>query len=277
VGSRQSNEWTFGHERATKSINLYTNQTWRNFWVSQATLTRNFLRYDSRLTRGGPLMTLPPGWNLNVQLRNRNGSNTTWSFDLTRAINDDHGFNNRLIGKFGFRPGPRWQLSVNPTIQRQVETQQYIATLPGGSSITYGNRYVFGNVDRSTYSAQFRLGYTFKPDLNLDLYAEPFAASGHYTNIGELAIPGTRLRRTYTEAEATALGDRDFHLRSLRSNVVLRWEYRPGSFLYVVWQQDRSGSELGGRRIDAADLFHALTAPGIHSFVVKTSFWVPVG
>jgi len=107
-------------------------------------------------------MTLPPGWNLNVQLRNRTGSNTTWNFDLTAAKNDDGGFNNRLIGRFGFRPAPRWQLSVNPTIQRQVEAQQYIATLPGGTPATFGTRYVFGNVDRSTYSAQFRLGYTFK-------------------------------------------------------------------------------------------------------------------
>ena len=277
IGSRQQNEWTFGHERATKSVNIYTNQTWQNFWVTQATLTRNFLRYDSRLTRGGPLMTLPPGWNLNVQLRNRTGSKTTWSFDLTTARNDDQGFNHRLIGRFGFRPGPRWQFSVNPTIQRQVEAQQYIATLPGGSPVTFGSRYVFGHVDRSTYSAQFRLGYTFKPDLNLDLYAEPFAASGRYSNIGELLIPGTRLRRGYAAADITALGDRDFHLQSLRSNVVLRWEYRPGSFLHIVWQQDRSGSEPGGRRIDAGDVFHSLSAPGIHSFVVKTSFWVPVG
>ena len=277
AGSRQNNEWTFGRERATKSVNIYTNQTWRNFWTSQATLTRNFLRYDSHLTRGGPLMALPPGWNLNVQLRNRSGSNTTWSFDFTTAANDDGGLNNRLIGRVGFRPGPRWQLSVNPTVQRQVEAQQYLATLPGGSPATFGSRYVFGAVDRSTYSAQFRLGYTFKPDLNLDLYAEPFAASGRYSNIGELLIPGTRLRRGYTAAETTALGDRDFHLQSLRSNVVLRWEYRPGSFLYVVWQQDRSGSEPGGRRIDAGDLLDSLTAPGIHSFVVKTSFWVPVG
>src|SRR6185436_6986759 len=68
VGARQNNEWTFGSERTVKSAVVYSNQTWRNFWTTQATLTRTFLRYDSRLTRGGPLMTLPPGWNLNVQL-----------------------------------------------------------------------------------------------------------------------------------------------------------------------------------------------------------------
>ena len=276
IGGRQSNEWTYGQERQTKSAMLYTSQTWLNFWTSQATYTRNFTRYGN-LTRGGPLMTLPPGWNLNLQLRNRGGSQTTWNVSATAAGNDDGGFNHLLTGTIGVRPGPRWQVSVAPTVQRQVEAQQYISTLPGGSPVTFGSRYVFGNVDRSTYSAQFRLGYTFKPDLNLDMYAEPFAASGRYSNIGELLIPGTRLRRAYSPAEVAQLGSRDFHLQSLRSNVVLRWEYRPGSFFYVVWQQDRSGSEPGGRRIDAGDLFHSFAAPGVHSFVVKTSFWIPVG
>ena len=278
VRLRQNNEWTFGGDRTAKSAVIETNQTWRNFWTSQATYTRNFNRFDPRLTRGGPMMAQPPGWNLNMQLRNRNGSQRTWSLDLTTTGNEDRGFNRRLIARLGFRFGPRLELSVNPTVQRQVEAQQYIATLPGGTPATFGSRYVFGRIDRSTYSTQVRLGYTFKPDLNLDLYAEPFAASGDYSDIGELAMPGTRLRRAYSEAESDALvGRRDFRVHSLRSNVVLRWEYRPGSFFYVVWQQDRGRSQPGGRRIDAGDLFQSLTAPGTHSFVVKTSFWLPIG
>ncbi|MGE3841668.1 MAG: DUF5916 domain-containing protein, partial [Vicinamibacterales bacterium] len=65
IGARQNNEWTYGRERITKSAALYTSQTWRNFWTTQATITRNFTRYDPSLTRGGPLMTQPPGWNVN--------------------------------------------------------------------------------------------------------------------------------------------------------------------------------------------------------------------
>jgi hypothetical protein len=62
-----------------------------------------------------------------------------------------------------------------------VQTQQYIASVAGGPAATCGRRYVFGQIDRSTYSTQFRSTYTLKPDMNLDVYAEPFAASGHYT------------------------------------------------------------------------------------------------
>ena len=187
--------------------------------------------------------------------------------------------------------GDRWQLSIDPNLLRQIDTQQYVTTLEGGRPETFGRRYVFGNIDRSTYAMQFRLGYTFKPDLNLDVYAEPFAASGHYEDLGELAQPTTRLRRTYgafgttivpqsdgtllvTDGDATfPLNNPDFNVHTFRLNVVLRWEWRPGSTLYVVWQQDRNLKETIGDRIGLGDPFRSLTAPGNNYFVVKTSFW----
>jgi hypothetical protein len=67
-------------------------------------------------------------------------------------------------------------------------------TLSGGRPITFDNRYVFAVIDRSTASMEFRLGLTLKPDVNLDVYAEPFAASGHYYDYGELLAPGSRER-----------------------------------------------------------------------------------
>jgi hypothetical protein len=138
---------------------------------------------------------------------------------------------------------------------------------------------------------QFRLSYTFKPDLNLDVYAEPFAASGHYQDLCELAQPSTRLCRTYgtlgttivlqpdgtllvTDGDAAfTLNNPDFNVHTFRLNVVLRWEWRPGSILHVVWQQDRNLTETIGDRIGLSDPFRSLTAPGNNFFVVKTSFW----
>jgi hypothetical protein len=73
-----------------------------------------------------------------------------------------------------------------------------------------------------------------------------------------------------------SLRNRDFNTLSFRSNVVLRWEWRTGSTLYVVWQQDRSGTEALGTRVGVGDAFRSLTAPGANIFLVKTSFWIPV-
>jgi hypothetical protein len=133
-----------------------------------------------------------------------------------------------------------------------------------------------------------------KPDMNLDVYAEPFAASGRYYDYGELAAPRTLDRITYGTqgtimelrpdgSRVVRIGDltytlrnRDFNTLSFRSNVVLRWEWRPGSTFYVVWQQDRSSTRAIGSLVNPADMFRSFTAPGSNIFVVKTSFWLPV-
>ena len=83
--------------------------------------------------------------------------------------------------------------------------------------------------------------------------------------------------RTVRVGEATfTLRNRDFNTLSFRSNVVLRWEWRSGSTLYAVWQQDRSGSEVSGSRVGISDAFRSVTAPGPNIFLIKTSFWLPV-
>jgi hypothetical protein len=293
IGAQQNNEWNLAWDRQTLSYGAYSSQTWNNFWTSQVSYTLRDRAQNARLTRGGPLMETPRGWSANAQLRNRAAGRTVWSLQAASSGNEDGGLMNRLTGSVGVRPGPRWQLAIEPSLLRQVDTQQYVATLGGGRPEIYGRRYVFGTVDRSTYSTQFRLGYTLRPDLNVDIYAEPFAASGRYARIGELLLPGTRQMILYgtggTASElqpdgslrVTAGGsvftlpNNDFNVRSFRSNVVLRWEYRPGSLLYVVWQQDREGSEPDGTRIGLSEPFRSLTAPGAHYFVIKTSYWLP--
>ena len=78
-------------------------------------------------------------------------------------------------------------------------------------------------------------------------------------------------------AVPAVLRNRDFNTVSFRSNVVLRWEWRAGSTLYVVWQQDRADSRILGTRVGIDDAFRSVTAPGSNIFLVKTSFWIPIG
>jgi hypothetical protein len=160
-------------------------------------------------------------------------------------------------------------MSVAPTIVRDTDARQYVATLDGGSPVTYGKHYVFARVDRMTYSAQFRLNYTLKPDLTVDLYAEPFAASGAYSRMGELVAPRSSELRPFDVP-----GNRDFNAKSFRSNIVLRWEWKPGSTLFVVWQQNRAETDPVGTRASICDMFNSITAPGDHVLAVKTTFWI---
>jgi hypothetical protein len=73
------------------------------------------------------------------------------------------------------------------------------------------------------------------------------------------------------------LPNADFNVRTFNSNMVLRWEWRPGSTLYLVWQQNRTERETLGTAVDAGDMFRSVTAPGTNILLFKTSFWLPVG
>lgn len=291
----QSNEWNHGWNRQMGSVQSSVNLTWVNFWTSSFSISRTFRTRDAKLTRGGPLMGTPHGWNLSGSFGNSATAQTRFTGGAGASENELGGKIRRVNGTFSFRPGPRWQLSVAPAYDRVTDAQQYVATLGGGRPETFASRYVFSSIERSTFSTEFRMGFTLKPDVNLDVYAEPFASSGRYYDHGELLTPGSleRIRygasgtslhiepggnRVVTAGNTTfTLANRDFNVRSFQSNVVLRWEWRPGSSMYVVWQQNRDARDTIGSRVGLGDAFRSIRAPGSNIVLIKTSFWLPVG
>jgi hypothetical protein len=141
---------------------------------------------------------------------------------------------------------------------------------------------------------QIRFAYNFDPDLTLELYAEPFAASGRYYDFGELPVAQSRELRMYgtdgttiarqsdgsfaviDRGKSFSLSNRDFNVQSFRSNVVLRWEWRLGSTLYFVWQQNRSLTKAIGDLVTSSSLVEAITATGDNILALKLSYWLPV-
>jgi hypothetical protein len=263
-------EWTFGGSLQTSTLESEASVTWPNFWSTDWSTVVDFPRQDMRLTRGGPSMGRPRAWTTGVEVETSDAAQTRGSAELQYGRTEDGGLVFTAGAGLTMQPGPQWQVSIDPLYEREVDTQQYVTTLPGGGPATYGRQYVFGHIDRSTYSTQVRLNYTFKPDLNLDFYGEPFAASGRYDSYGALAAARARL---LVPVDAAIVGNRDFNVRSFRSNLVLRWEWRPGSTLYLVWQQDRETEEALRARASLADMFGSLGARGDNFFAVKASFW----
>jgi hypothetical protein len=288
-----SNDSTLRWLRQAGHVRGQASATWANFWTSSFSVTRNLEQVSVSLTRGGPLMGRGPGWTMQMEAGNRSSAETRVSAEATIARNDDGYSQNRVEGSLSFRPGPRWQISAEPYYDRVTEPQQYVQAMSGGRPETYDTRYIFAFIRRATVATRFRLGLTVRPDMNIDLYAEPFAASGHYYDYGELLAPRSRERLLYGTSGTTlvinpdgsqtvtadgstfTLRNRDFNSLSFRSNVVLRWEWRAGSTLYLVWQQNRANSETSDALVNAWDQFRSITAPGSNYFIVKSSFWIP--
>lgn len=282
------------------NVGVNANVTFLNFWSTSVSATRYLRGLDAQLTRGGPVMGVPLGWGVNWSLRNRAGSQTRFSTRARYQSNELGDYTWRIGAGLSVRPSPSLELSVEPDYRSERGTRatfsgpinrQYLTTLAGGRPGTFGRRYVFGFPDRTTLAMQFRVSYTFKPDMTLDVYAEPFAASGRYLRYGETHLPGERDLRIYGEQGSTivrqedgtysvtdggdtfVLPNRDFNIRSFRSNVVLRWEWRPGSTLFVVWQQNRDSFESQGSHVGFGDLFESLSAIGDNILAVKTTIW----
>jgi hypothetical protein len=215
-------------------------------------------------------MERPGSWRTTLEADTSEASEARAGLDAEYGRTEDGGLTFALEAEVTLQPNPQWQLAIGPSYERLVDTQQYVSTRAGGGPATFGRRYIFAHVDRSTYSMEVRLNYTFKPDLTLDFYGEPFAASGRYDHFGELAAARTRLTIPLTGT----LPSEDFNVQSFRSNLVLRWEWRAGSTLYLVWQQDREREEPFGTRVGLGDMFSSIGRSGDNFFAIKASFWL---
>jgi hypothetical protein len=290
-------EFDFGGDRQVMFVEPAVNLTFRNFWTIQSYFDFYPRAFDHSATRGGPTTATPQQWNYVIRLGNAFGAKTSWNFRVYYGEDELDGQTYRLSGGLSIRPSTRFQFSATPNYVRWGIPRQYVTTFgSGGPAATYGSRYVFARIDQPTFILQLRANYTIGPDLTLELYGEPFAAAGKYRGLGELSqarsfrlreygTAGTTIARdpsgnyTVTDnggADTLQIPNPDFHVLSFRSNAVLRWEWRPGSTLYLVWQQSRESFDQGGRLVGFRDLWDSFGAQGDNFLAVKISYWIPV-
>ncbi len=207
----------------------------------------------------------------------------------------------------GFKPAPNWDIQVGPSLNATYLPAQYVATVDDPTATgTFRSRYVFAGLNQTTLGMDTRVNVTFTPSLSLELYAQPFFATNDFGTLKELRTPrtfdfveygsdaGTLTREPGARylvdpdgpgpAKPFRVADRDFNLNSLRGNAVLRWEWRRGSTMFLVWQQDRAGrlgapdAELQGREIGSFDVRTSLddlfAAQSTNVLVFKVSYWL---
>ena len=290
VSSSVSSGWNFGRVRqyTTPAVDLHLG--WDNFW---RTYTR--IAYDTRalsddLTRGGPLMGSGAAWRTQFGLASNSALRHQWSLDGSYTNDEFGGWGLGLSTEFSTRPNAHVELSITPGYERALDSRQFFEQIPDGRPQTFGTRYVFASLDRSTVYAQLRAGLAITPNVGFEFYAEPFAASGSYSDFGELAAARSRDLRLYgtdgttilpledgsfevTDGDQTfTIGNGNFDFWSFRSNAVFRWDYMQGSTIYLVWQQNRLAEDFRGEQVGLEDLFEAFDAPGEDILAIKATF-----
>ncbi len=243
-----------------------------DYWTIAFSANHSVRANDDRLTRGGPMAVRPAYSNGNVSFISDARKPVTLEASVAGNRDEFGGWQWETSEKLGLKASPRWRAAVGPRFLRQRTVAQYIATIAdAGAASTFGRRYIFAELDQTELSLEVRFDFTFTPDLSLQTYLQPLLSSGDYGTPKELLAPRSFEFRDYQGAAP----NRDFNLRSLRGNAVLRWEWRPGSTLYLAWQQSRRDNLAGvgtfdfGR--DRAALFGARPD---NIFVLKVSYWL---
>lgn len=290
--------WNFGGIRTGTYVNLGGNAQFSNYWSANLHFSQNFASQNDRLTRGGPLMGRSSFQSVSGRVSNnfnsavRLGMNVFWG-------NLNEGDDYSVGVDVSFEPTDQLRVSVGPEYSRNTNRRQFYTTRDGPSERTYGTRYVFSTIEQSEISLPIRMNFAFHPDLSLELWAQPFAASGRFSAFGELpaaraydlrlyGTDGTTITeavddesgsRSYVVtdgADEFTLPDANFNALSFRSNLVLRWELRPGSTLFLVWQQNLSEGRNSGEYVSPGSLFDVFGAPGRNVLAVKMSYWLPM-
>jgi hypothetical protein len=177
-----------------------------------------------------------------------------------------------------------------------VQDAQYVKTVDDAAmAATGGRRFVFAPLRQTEFSLVTRVNYTFSPDVSLEVYLQPLVSDGRFGALKEFQRPSTYEFLEYGRDMGTivrdggnvvvdpdglgplkpfALGDPTFTTRSLRGNAVFRWEYRPGSTLYVVWQQDRLNEDVMTDFSVRRGLGSLFGSRSNNSIVVKLTYWL---
>ena len=266
----------------------------RNFSTGRWFVAYNPSTLSDRRTRGGPLMINQPGVEWDFQLDSDPNKRWIYGFGLHgNHYREDWEQSWSARAALEWKPGARLSLRFEPQIERTGTSAQYVDTFDDRlAANTYGHRYVFADLKQTTVSASVRLNWIFTPRLSLEVYAQPLLSSGRYTGFKELARPRSYTFNSYPDpaetsdpdrivvdpdgagpAQSHEMDDPNFSLASLRGNAVLRWEYSPGSTLFLVWTQNRSDSETIGTFRTGRALDRLFGANGDNIFLVKLSYW----
>ena len=261
--------WNFGGDSRFKGANVNAHVLLPSNWSAGGGFNVEGAGIDDRSTRGGPSVRSKNGANLWYYIGSdeRKAVAGQWMSFMFRdqARNMVWGFDPEVT----YRPTSFLKLAGGVHFERVNDDAQWVENVGEGPSTSY----VFGRIRQTTVGLTARVNYTITPDLTLQLYAQPFVSAGAYSDFKHVVKPGAA-RYADQFAPYSYQGEPDFNYRSLRMTNVLRWEFRPGSALYVVWQQMREDSLSTGALRYRRDVRELFGLPASNVFLVKFSYWL---
>ncbi len=234
------------------------NAQFKNYWYGGFGGGFNFHQVSNGILRGGPSMYMPGSGRFSYRL----------STDQRKAFSAEFfGFSSRGADKYykessyglnaTVRPINTLSLSVNPSYSGSFRELQYVSQ----QEMNGEDRYIFGHIEQKVVRMSLRINYSITPDLTIQYWGQPFIATGDYTGFKMITDPKadrfSDRYHVYTSEQINLVEDiyeiyedadlnmdygfdnPNFNVAEWLSNLVIRWEFLPGSTAYLVWSQTR--------------------------------------
>lgn len=284
----QEHDWSFGGENTLDRLNAHGFVQFNNLWLIHLNLRRNFNIYDTRELRGGPRLYKSPNNDMDLYIQTNSVRNFWAGIGPRFTWYDDQ------ISKASyFTVHLKWQLSHRLSLLSRTvwsnakDNDKYVTRV---TDLAGNTKFLVGTIDRHTISSTFRLEYFISPEISLQYYGNPYASVGKYSNFREVnnasaKSPSERYNMLVAKPQEVggyqltdddsdySIRDYDFNFQEFRSNLVGRWEFKPGSTIYLVWSNTRS---LYSDKIDqsAWDSFGSIWGQKSENvFMIKFSYW----
>ncbi len=292
INMNQWTEWNFGGDLTSPGGNISFNSSLTNYWYLGFGTNINGRSISCSALRGGPSLLLPGSYNGWFFLETNEQKKLTFELEtsLNRSFEKSYSRYDELELEIAYRPFNMLKFSLNPEYEFSRTRLQYITQ----SEINGIHRYIFGSIRRNTLSTSFRINLNLSPELSIQYWGQPFIASGKYSHFKKITgfraekltdryqeytpfeIRYNKLAETYTVTEqdfgSVSFDQPDFNVKEFLSNLVIRWEYNPGSTLYLVWSQNRSSDNKDGSFDLDRDIDQLFTTKAHDVFLVKLSY-----
>jgi len=285
------NNWDFAPVHTGQGISMRSDFQFLNYWSVNLDVNRSQEHLSTSQLRGGPAVLMPGNWRVGGSLRTDSRKNFYFNLRGSYSFSDNSATSYSLSAGLNFRPSERIDISLSPRFSDGFRRLQYL----GQETIDDQTRYFLSRIDQTTVSLTLRLNYTLTPNLSIQLYTQPYVSAGKYSEFKETVQPRAENYddrwHIFSDSEISfedgyyhlllpgGGGDEfvfenpDFNFRQFRSNLVLRWEYLPGSILYLVWTRGINDYSSDGNLSLGNDIRSLFNADSKNAFMVKISYW----
>jgi len=287
----------FGGVKINEMYFLFGYAQFLNYWSINGFSGWGPRTFSDTILRGGPMVISPEGKFMNLGFSSDSRKKVIGGANAEGG-DSEKGGKRRSVGVWiNIQAGTRLRLTFNPNFSVSHSIDQYITTLTDtNNTIMYGKRYLLGTLDQQVISTDIRIDYTLTPTLSIQSYFQPFIAVGAYSEFKEFQRPKSYSFFIYGKDETSlfydastnrylldptggdttdvfTIGNPDFNYKALVGNVVLRWEFKPGSTLYLVWTHNSTNFNHPGEFKVWRDLKDLFKSASDDLLAIKLTYW----